>query len=69
MIYRVSSIIKQENMNTQGEVDEVTNHECFSKFRNIGNHVVNCITNKYLRIKNWKFNSILKSKDESLHEF
>lgn len=37
----------------------------FSKFRNIGN----CITNKYLRIKNWKFNPIRKSKDGNLHEF
>lgn len=56
-------------MNTRGKKDNDTIHRCFSKFRYIGNFVGNCITNKCIIIKNWKFNPILKSVDEILHEF
>lgn len=64
-----SSSIEQEKINKRGEKDENTNPKCFSKFRNIGNYVGNCITNKYIRVNNWKFNPTLKSKDTNLHKF
>lgn len=63
MIYGFSPSIEQENMNTWGKKDEDIN------LRNIRNFVGNCITNKNLRIKNRKFNQILKSKYGNLHEF
>lgn len=69
MIHEAFSSIEQEKMNTRGKDGEVTNHGYFYKFRNIGNYVGNYINNKYLRIKNQKFNPILKSKDGILHEF
>lgn len=68
MIYGVLPSIKQEKMKMWGK-EKVTTFGCFSNFRNIENYVGNCITNKYLRIKSFKFNLILKSKDGSLHEF
>lgn len=69
MIYGVSLSIKQEKMNTWGEEDKDTTRKCFSKIGNIGKYVGNCITNKYPRFKNYKFNPKLKSRDRRLHEF
>lgn len=68
-IYGVSPSIEHEKMNARGKEDNDTSHICFSKFINIGNFIGNCITNKYLRIKNLKFNSTLKSLDKSLMNF
>lgn len=65
LIYRDFSSIKQEKMNTWDN----DNLGCFSKFTSIRKFVGNCVTNKNLRIKNWKFNPTLKSIDGSLHEF
>lgn len=56
-------------MNTRGEEDEDTIHQCFSKFRSVRNHIGTFTTNQYLRVKNWKVNPILTSKVESLNEF
>ena len=36
---------------------------------NIRNYIGTCVTNQCIRVKNWKFNPILKSKDGILHEF
>lgn len=69
MIYKVFPSIKQEEMDTRGEEDEHTSFKCFSKFRNIRNYIGTFVANQCLRVKNWKFNQILKSKDGSLHEF
>lgn len=66
MLYEVSPSIKQQKMNTRGKED---NHGYFYKFISIGKFVENYFTNKYLRIKNWKFNPTLESADESLYVF
>lgn len=69
MIYEALPSIKQEEINTRDEEDKDITLKYFSKLRNIGKYVGNCITNKYLRVKNWKFNPTLKLKYGSLHEF
>lgn len=56
----------KEEMNTRGKEDENVTFKRSLKFRNIGNYVGMFVVNQYLRIKNWKFNPILKLKDESL---
>lgn len=63
MIYKVSSSIDQERMNTRDKEDKCFIHKCIFKYRNIGNNVRTFATNKYLRIKNWnqKHDPILKS--------
>ena len=68
MIYGVSSKYRtREDEHTRQRKNTTFNY--FSKLRNIGKYVGNCITNKYLIVKNWKFNPTLKSKDGNLHEF
>lgn len=52
MIYGVSSSIKQKEINI---CEEDVTFKCLSNFRSISNYVGNCMTNKYLRAKNWKF--------------
>lgn len=69
MLYGALPSIKQEKMNTRGEEDKDTTLKCFSKLRNFGKYIGKFITNKYLRVKNWRFNPTLKSKYMSLHEF
>lgn len=68
-IYGVSPSIEQEDMNTRGKQDKDINVKCFSKFRNIGSCIGTFFTNQCLRVKNLKFNPILKSKEGSLHVF
>lgn len=38
-------------------------------FFKLKNYIGTFVTNQYLRIKNWKLNSVLKSKDWSYREF
>lgn len=66
MIYGVSSSIKQEEMNIRGKEDEDIIHQRFPNFRIARNYIGPFVTNQYLRIKNWKHNIILKSKDQSV---
>lgn len=68
-IYGFSPSIDQEEMNIRGLEDESLFHNYSSNFRNDRNYIGTFVTSQYLRIKNWKFNSILKSKDESSHKF
>lgn len=69
LIYEFIKVSRKGKMNTRGEEDVNTSHICFSKYKNIGNFVGKCITDKYLIIKNCNFNPTLKLIDESLHEF
>lgn len=66
MMCVASLSIEKEEMNIQGEDNTF---KCFSNFRDIRNCIGIFVDNQSLRIKNWKFNPILKSKDESLHEY
>ena len=56
LIYGDSPSIKQEKMNT-GKEDDIG---CFSNCTSIGKFAGNCVTNKYFKIKNYKFNPTLK---------
>lgn len=69
IIYEVSPSIEREEMNTRGKEGECFIHKCFSKFINVWNYIETFVTNRYLRVKNWKSGLILKSRDESVHWF
>lgn len=49
LIYGDSTSIKQEKMNKRGKEDNLGRS---FKYTSIGKFVRNCVTNKYLRIKN-----------------
>lgn len=68
IIYGFYPSIEQEEMKTWGAEDEDIIFN-FKKNRNIGSCIGVFVTNQFLRVKNWKFNPIIKSKDKSLHEF
>lgn len=61
--------LKQEDMNKRGKEDEDITLRYFSNFINIGSCIETFITNQYLRVKNWKFNKILKPKVGTLLSF
>lgn len=77
LIYRVSSSIKQEEINTWGkEVETPDECECYphiwcSTFINLGSHVRSLVANKYLRVKNWnhKHDPTLISRDKNVFNF
>lgn len=69
MVYGVSSSIEQDEMNIQVKEDEGLFHKYSSNFRNVRKFIGTFVTNKYLRIKNWKHNLIIKSKDGSVCKF
>lgn len=64
MIDEDSSSIEQEEMNIRSNEDII--HQCFSKFKITRNYIGTFFTNQYLRIKIWKHNLILKSKDGNI---
>lgn len=69
MICGVSPSIKQEEMNTWGKEIEGLFHKFFWNLRNFRSYIRTFVSNKYIRIKNWKPNSIHKSKDGNFHNF
>lgn len=59
----------RENEHTGWKKIKVSFINGFFKFRNVRNYIGKFVTYQYLRIKNWKLDQIIKSKDESVHDF
>lgn len=67
MIYGVSPSNKR-NWTHEAKKIKVSFINCFFKFRIARNHIGTYVTNQYLKVKNWKLNPIVKSKDRSAHK-